>query len=103
MPSGAGFKDECITLTETWLDRDVPDSEVSLDNFSILRVDRKSRSGRCLHLQWWCTNIKVHCTVCAPDVDMLTLALRPFYLLREFPTVIIYVPPSANQGNRGCF
>lgn len=31
------FREACIiALTETWLDEDVPDSEVSLDNFTII-------------------------------------------------------------------
>ena len=102
------FRNVCIiALTETWLDGDVLDTEVSLDNFSILRADRTSRSGKdrgggvCILNKRWCTNIKVHHTVCTPDMEMLTLSLRPFHLPREFPTLVIscvYIPPSANTG-----
>lgn len=47
----------------------------------------------------WCNNNKTHSIVCTPEVEMLTLSLRPFYIPREFPTVVIgcvYIPPSAN-------
>ncbi|KAL0180332.1 hypothetical protein M9458_025774, partial [Cirrhinus mrigala] len=39
------FRDVCIiTLFKTWLNDSVPDEEVSLDNFTIIRVDRTSNS-----------------------------------------------------------
>ncbi|KAL0192138.1 hypothetical protein M9458_010434, partial [Cirrhinus mrigala] len=42
-----GYKDACIiVLTETWLDEEVPESEVSLDHFTILRADRTHQSGK---------------------------------------------------------
>ncbi len=47
----------------------------------------------------WCTNIKVHERICNPDLELLTLSARAFYLPREFSTVVlscVYVPPSAN-------
>lgn len=48
-----------------------------------------------------CTNIKLHCTVCTLDIEMLMLPLHPFHLLREFPTIVIscvYIPASADTG-----
>lgn len=71
-----------------------------------MRADRTSQSGKergnrvCTFInKRWCTNIKIHCTVCSSDVEQLTLSLHPLYFLREFPTVVIscvYIPPSAN-------
>ena len=101
------FKDVCIiALSETWLDESVPDSEVSLDNFTIIRADRTRDSGKrrcggvCLYINdRWCNNIKVHRKMCTPNLELLTVSLRPFYLPREFPTVVIscvYVVPEAN-------
>ena len=43
--------------------------------------------------------MKVHTQVCTPNVELLTLSVRPFYLPREFPTIVlscVYVPPDAN-------
>ncbi|KAK0135719.1 hypothetical protein N1851_028396 [Merluccius polli] len=101
------FRDICIiALSETWLEESVSDSEVSLDNFTIIRSDRTRHSGKtrgggvCLYINdRWCNNIKVHRKVCTPNLELVTLSLRPFYLPREFPTVVIscvYVAPSAN-------
>ncbi len=95
-----------IALTETWLDEATPDAEVDLDNLTIIRADRTKKSGKgrvggvCMYINdRWCKNIKTHNKICTPDVEMLTLSLRPFHLAREFPTVVIsrlYVPPSAD-------
>jgi hypothetical protein len=101
------FRDICIiALTETWLDDSVSDDEVSLDNFTIIRSDRTRNSGKtrggglCLYINdRWCSNIKTHRRVCSPDLEMLTVSLRPYYLPREFPTVVVscvYIEPSAN-------
>ncbi|XP_061896893.1 uncharacterized protein LOC133645982 [Entelurus aequoreus] len=101
------LRDICIiALSGTWLEESVIDSEVSLDNFTIVRSDRTKHSGKtrgggvCLYINdRWCNNIKVHCKVCRPNLELLTLSLRPFQLPREFPTVVvscIYVAPSAN-------
>ena len=41
------FNDICIiALSETWLEESVPDSEVRLDNFTIIRSDRTRHSGK---------------------------------------------------------
>lgn len=101
------FRDACIiALTETWLDGTTPDSEVSLDHFTILQADRTRKSGKnkgggvCIFVnKRWCVNIKKHLSICTPDVELLTLSLRRYYLPREFPCVVIscvYIPPSAN-------
>ncbi|KAJ8363033.1 hypothetical protein SKAU_G00118640 [Synaphobranchus kaupii] len=101
------YREACIiALTESWLDETVPDPEVHLDNFTIFRADRTKASGKergagvCMYVNnRWCNNIKIYSVVCTPNVEMLTLSLRPFHLPREFPTVVIiciYIPPSAN-------
>ena len=38
-------KATCICVTETWLDDSVPDSEIQIDNYCILRKDRNRRGG----------------------------------------------------------
>ncbi len=101
------FRDICIiALSETWLDQSVSDVEVSLDNFTIIRADRTEQSGKtrgggvCLYINnSWCNNIKVHHKSCTADLEILTVSLRPYYLPREFPVVVVscvYVAPSAN-------
>ena len=101
------FRDICIiALTETWLDGSISDNEVTLDGFTIIRSDRTVQSGKtrgggvCFYINdRWCTNIKVHQNICTPNLEMLTVSLRPHYLPREFPTVVttcVYIPPNAN-------
>ncbi len=95
-----------MAVTESWLDESVPDAEVALDGFELLRADRTSNSGKlrgggvCMYINSrWCTNIKVHERICNPDLELLTLSARAFYLPREFSTVVlscVYVPPSAS-------
>lgn len=72
----------------------------------MIRADRTSQSGKvrgggvCVYINnRWCENVKVHNRVCTPEVEMLTLSLRPFYLPWQFPAVVVtctYIPPSAN-------
>ncbi|GAA6215221.1 A disintegrin and metalloproteinase with thrombospondin motifs 17 isoform X1 [Lates japonicus] len=101
------FRDICIiALTETWLDESVLDEEVGLDNFTIIRSDRTTNSGKtrgggvCLYINdRWCNNIKAHHKASTPDLELLTVSLRPYYLPREFPAVVVscvYIPPDAN-------
>lgn len=47
----------------------------------------------------WRKQYTVRETLCCPDVQILHLTLRPFYLPREFGSVaecVVYVPPSGN-------
>lgn len=96
-----------IALSKIWLEESVPDVEVSLDNFLIIRSNRMGQLrkmwGRmvCLYvnINRRCKNIKVHRKVCTPNPEMLTLSLRPYYLPWEFPMLVVscvYIPPSAN-------
>ncbi|KAK1803647.1 hypothetical protein P4O66_020754, partial [Electrophorus voltai] len=50
----------------------------------------------------WCNNANVVTLACScsPNLELLALKLRPFYLPREFTSVIIntvYIPPQANM------
>ena len=100
------YREACPpTLCETWLNSSIPDSEIYLDGYELLRADRSCDSGKsrgggvCLYInKKWCTNYTVCDQVCTPDVKVLTLSLRPFYLPREFTNIIMcsgYVPPKA--------
>ena len=46
----------------------------------------------------WCDNHTVKRNICTPDVEVLSISCRPFYLPREFSTifaVLVYVSRSA--------
>ena len=61
---------------------------------------KKRGGGICIFVKdSWCSQITIRETECDPDIELLCLSLRPFYLPREFGNVIIcaaYVPPSGN-------
>lgn len=96
-----------IILTETWLNSSISDEAVSMEGFTTFRSDRscvlsgKTRGGGvCIYNNnRWCNNAKVISSHCSPDIEFLTIKCRPFYMPREFTTVIItavYIPPNAN-------
>lgn len=55
-------------------------------------VTRKSyRGGVCLYInQKWCKNFIVREQVCLPDIEVLSMSMRP-YLPREFPQTSVTV------------
>lgn len=103
---------ECrvLCLTETWLNRKIPDSSVELTVFLLVRVDREKQSGKksgggltVFVNSKWCNpgHVIIKATICMPDVELLAIGLRPHYLTREFSAafvVIVYIPPSAVVG-----
>jgi len=102
------YKSACvICITETWLSPLDTDTSVSLDNFTLFRNDRdyslgKGRGGGvCLYINdRWCKNVNVVSKTSTPDIEFLSLSLRPHYLPREFNLVnivVVYIPPSASS------
>ncbi|PIK47650.1 hypothetical protein BSL78_15480 [Apostichopus japonicus] len=50
----------------------------------------------------WCNNLSVKQKICTPDIESLTIGLRPFYLPREFTQILVtavYIHPKANADN----
>ncbi len=98
-----------LCLTETWLTPSVPDNAVTLsDNFSVLRMDRTAEAGKtkgggvCFMInKKWCDprNISILLRSCSAHLEHLSIICRPFYLPREFTSIIItavYIPPQAD-------
>ena len=97
-----------MCYTETWLSDDVRDSHVNMEGFSLFRSDRTKDSGKkngggvCLFVnEKWChrNNMSLKHKVCTPNVELLTVSVRPYYIPREFSHVFVstvYMPPSAN-------
>ena len=101
------YRDSSILVfTETWLRKDIPDSLVELEGFSCVRADRtdssmKSRGGGiCVYVSnIWCQQYTIRETLCCPNLELLCLSMRPFYLPREFGNIILcatYIPPGGN-------
>lgn len=98
-------------LSETWLTPLVPDTAVTpSDNFFVLRMDRTAEAGKfkgggvCFMInKKWCDprNISILSRSCSPHLEHLSIICRPFYLPREFSSIIVtvvYIPPQADIG-----
>ncbi|CAL9697275.1 unnamed protein product [Knipowitschia caucasica] len=95
------FKECCVlTFTETWLtDRD-RDGDLRIDGFGTpYRLDRDADvtgktqgGGVCFYLnERYCKSVTVREQVCTPDVELLSVSFRPYYLPREFPQLFFTV------------
>lgn len=106
------FRDCCVlAFTETWLMENDQDTDLSIDGFGApyrldrqAEVTRKSQGGGvCLYVnRCYCTSVTVRECICTPDVELLSVSLRPFYLSREFPQLFIttvYIHPRANAAS----
>lgn len=90
------YRESCLmAFTETWLHPDVPNSLVELEGFSLVQADRDVTSGKtrgggvCVYIRdEWCSQYTVRESLCNPDVELLCLSLRPFYLPREFGNIL---------------
>lgn len=101
------YRTSCVVaITETWLDSNITSSEVEPLGFSLFRTDRdptitgKTRGGGvCLLIRdEWCRTVVVRERLCTPDIELLCVSLRPFYLPREFPQIfftVVYIHPKA--------
>ncbi len=104
-----------LCLTETWLTPSVPDTAVTLsNNFSVLRMDRTAEAGKtkgggvCFMInKKWCypRSISILSPSCSPHLGHLSIICRPFYLPREFSSIIVtaaYIPPQADTSLALC-
>ncbi len=78
------------------------------DNFSVLRMDRTAEAGKtkaggvCFMInKKWCDprNISILSRSCSAHLEHLSIICRPFYLPREFSSIIVtavYIPPQAD-------
>ncbi len=81
---------------------------LSTDPFSVLRMDRTAEAGKtkgggvCFMInKKWCDprNISILSRSCSPHLEHLSIICRPFYLPREFPSIIataVYIQPQAD-------
>ncbi|KAK1799610.1 hypothetical protein P4O66_000381 [Electrophorus voltai] len=104
-----------LCFTESWLNPAVPNHAIQpAEFFSVHRMDRTADSGKlrgggvCVMVNnSWCNNANVVTLArsCSPNLELLALKLRPFYLPQEFTSVIIntvYIPPQANMDTALC-
>ncbi|KAL0146840.1 hypothetical protein M9458_057779, partial [Cirrhinus mrigala] len=100
-----------LCFTETWLTPTVPDRVVTpSDSFLVFRMDRMAESnktkggGVCFMVnRKWCDarSVSTVSSGCSPHLEHLSIKCCPFYLPREFSSVIttvVYIPPDADTG-----
>ncbi|KAK1788980.1 hypothetical protein P4O66_015872 [Electrophorus voltai] len=98
-----------LCYTELWLNPAVPSQAIQpAEFFSVHRMDRTADSGKsrgggvCMMVNnRWCNNANIVTLTrsCSPNLELLALKFRPFYLPWEFTSVIIntvYIPPQAS-------
>lgn len=61
---------------------------------------KKRGGGVCVYINdSWCRNFAIRDSICNPDLELLSITLRPYCLPREFTNTFIcavYIPPSGN-------
>ena len=102
---------ECslMIFTESWLHTDIPDHDDSTEGFHTVRTTRdcttsgkRKGGGLAVYVNnRWCNpgHLTVKDRICSPDIELLAVGLRSYYLPREFShaiAVAVYIPPSAN-------
>jgi len=100
------YRDSCaLVLTETWMKEG--EDGIQLDHFTVERCDRTEESkktkagGVCICINSrWCTNYCVKASSCTPNLEVLCVQCRPFYLPREISCVAliaVYIPPDGDK------
>ena len=100
-----------LVFTETWLNDNIPDSAVQLEQLTCYRADRalvhggKTRGGGvCVYIRdAWCRDAVVVCKHCSPLAEVMIIKCRPYYLPREFTAILlvaVYIPPTSNTSDR---
>jgi len=104
------FRDACVlAFTETRLSDSDCDPSLEISGFGVpVRLDRDSEvthktqgGGVRLYInRRRCSQVTVHKRLCLPDIELLSVSLRPFYLgPREFPQIfvtVVYIHPKAD-------
>ena len=87
-------------MTETDGDPDLPGFTVYRLDRTVKETDKTKGGGVCVCVNSrWCTNVTLKESLCCGDIELLSVALRPFYLPREFNRVfvtVVYIHPKAN-------
>lgn len=99
-----------LVFTETWLNNNIPDSAIQLEQLTCYRSDRalveggKTHGGGvCVYIrEEWCRDVTVVYKHCSPLAEFMIVRCRPFYLPREIGSILLvatYIPPT-NNSNR---
>ena len=104
------YRETCLlAFTETWLGATDFNHNYCITGFGEpVRMDRspiitnkESGGGVCFYVnERYCNTVVIREKICTPDIELLSISLRPFYLPREFPQLfytLVYIQPHANS------
>lgn len=82
------YRETCLMrFSQIWLNASIPDSALHIPYFELVRGDRTREPGKtrgggvCLYINSkWCQNWTVKDVTCKPDIELISVGLRPFYL-----------------------
>ena len=90
---GVVVQKNCIDfagITETWLNSNIPDSSINIDDFNLIRKDRSGQRGGgvCAFVRSSIPFVPLP-ELCRPDHEILWVKLRPYRLPREFSCIVV--------------
>ena len=95
---------DVIAIVKSWAKQDISDNFLALDGFNTIRWDRQETSGKqkggglLLYVNKdWGVNISIKEQICTPEVEILAVCVRPFWLPREFSAVYIILHNTRRQ------
>ncbi|KAJ8022009.1 hypothetical protein HOLleu_39375 [Holothuria leucospilota] len=106
-----------MSFSESWQKDTDRDDHVAIDEFKLLRCDRILQNtektcggGLCVYInEKWChpNNEVLKDHSCSPNLEVLTVSMRPYYLPGEFSHVVfcaVYIPDGsvAKVGSQNC-
>ena len=94
-----------LVFTETWLNDNIPDSAVQLEQQKcFVNGGKTRRGGVCVYIRdEWCRDAVVLCKHCSLLAELMIIRCRPLYLLREFTAILlvaVYIPPTSSSSDR---
>ena len=105
------YRDACLmAFTETWFDQNVGDRGTFIKGFGCpTRLDRDKQTtgkakggGVCLYVnERWCKTVIVREQLCTPDIELLSVSLRPLYLPPRISTIVCDCCVHTPQSQRG--
>ncbi|KAI4883529.1 hypothetical protein NFI96_023534 [Prochilodus magdalenae] len=85
-----------LALTETWLSAATPSTGITPAGFSIYHQDRMLDSGKgrgggvCVMVNSrWGSDVAVLASHCSPDIELITVKVRPYFPPGDFSSVIL--------------
>lgn len=96
---------DIMIFTETWLNSSFPVSDIELAGRYTHRADRTmygsgKTGGLYIYVNnAWCTDSAIILRHCSPNVELLIVKCRPYYLPRELTKIIftVYTPLDGNS------